>query len=128
MLTMVATGMRRPRIQGTPPIWRGFTVMRENFIFRSPFRAKISEQLLLTRAAPAPLGASKLRQFRPGDHEAVVHQGLVRPFLQVIAMRHRLFPSFFHNHTDIFNAFTVCNSHREVSTVYFSNAVKPACS
>lgn len=28
MLTTVATGIRSPRIQGTPPIWLGFTVIR----------------------------------------------------------------------------------------------------
>src|SRR4051812_17597449 len=33
MPTTVATGMREPRMQGTPPIWSGFTVTRENLIF-----------------------------------------------------------------------------------------------
>jgi hypothetical protein len=28
----VATGIRKPRIQGTPPIWSGFTVTRVNLI------------------------------------------------------------------------------------------------
>jgi hypothetical protein len=30
--TTVATGMRRPLMQGTPPIWRGSTVMRLNLV------------------------------------------------------------------------------------------------
>jgi hypothetical protein len=32
ILSTVATGIRRPRTHGTPPIWLGFTVMRSKFV------------------------------------------------------------------------------------------------
>src|SRR5262249_22822511 len=91
MPTTVATGMRKPRMHGTPPIWSGFTVMRENLIVGSPLGSDSSresrvndgsEHLPLSRGlTPGPLRQRQLRQLRPGDHEAVVGQGLVRPFL-----------------------------------------------
>src|SRR5438128_2598415 len=36
MPTTVATGMRRPRRQGAPPIWAGFTVILVSFIIFFP--------------------------------------------------------------------------------------------
>src|SRR5438552_19184197 len=35
MPTTLATGMRRPRMQATPPIWCGFTVILVNFMCAS---------------------------------------------------------------------------------------------
>src|SRR6266481_10046021 len=46
MPTTVATGMRRLRIQGTPPICRGSTVIRVNFITTS---ARCSRHRSITR-------------------------------------------------------------------------------
>src|SRR5438477_12997085 len=36
--TTVATGMRSPRMQGTPPIWSAFTVIRLSFMVLSEAR------------------------------------------------------------------------------------------
>src|SRR4051812_7982773 len=81
MPTTVATGMRRFRMHGTPPIWLGFTVMRENLIFRPPLYDEASEELSLSRADPVLFGPSQLRELGPGDDKAIIREGLLGPLL-----------------------------------------------
>src|SRR5712691_5513721 len=57
MPTTVARGMRRPRMQGTPPIWSARTVIRSNVIeSRSPLRPVRVREVAETRRSSADVG------------------------------------------------------------------------